>query len=451
MFSHQGPRTGGDAGKEAKNAKSALIINYNLAKCREILSDLHVRISDYATTDQFYEEYELALYEYFECRNVTIEDGEAPDEFFRDEEEFDRFMAWYALYFITDGHSKTFPALYRQQNKYQISPFEEEILKSYAASYLGLYEVQRVDPGKGFDLLDLFSERTYRVQDPYHSRIFCKWDIIYAGLVSGSGMTFLSGFDPLSIPLPLRRTLCQRILEMFEAERQEAGSIEELLRTHSAGISAMIEDAMEKEETEPCRNNDGDCLRLTFLHYRISDPESFHRRIDESPFFSRDVEDADFRRKYRWIRRTREGLRIFDTPPLGILTVDRNWLKAECNSVERAGKLRKLLDDTFGSLLQYRTTVCEDPGLRIPLPAGLHGEVENPTEKSYVNWLDEEVPALGGVTPREAVMTPDGREFFLDLLKELENAQEKILRLGVKLEGLPLFPVDRIRKELGLS
>ncbi len=442
--------------KGAKGAghKGALIINYDLAKCRDILSDLDIRVSDYATTDKFYEEYELALYEYFEWRNVLIEDGEAPDEFFRDEEEFDRFMSWYSLYFITDGQNKTFPALYLQRHRYQLSPFEEEILKSYVRSFLSLYEVQRVDPGRGFELQDLLTGKVCWVQDTSLSRFLCKWDVIYAGLVSGKGWTFLGGFEMLVIPPRLKGYMERTILEMFEAEREEYGSLEEFLRGHSSGIGAMIEKALDDYSEESRCNSEGDLLCLVTLHYRITDPAALIEKIDGSPFFSRGSQRTGGRipprsETYTWIRQAGKGLKIYETPPLGILRIEKNKLRAECNSRERAGRLRVLLEDHFGSLLHYTTTIYEDPEVRVPLWNGLQGD-SSAADVGYKNWFDEEVPALGGMTPREAAVTPDGRERLIELLKELENENEKVLRMGLKNDGLPIFPVDKIRKELGL-
>jgi hypothetical protein len=434
--------------------KTALIISYDLARHRDILLDLHLRISDFATMDAFYEEYELALYEYFEWRDIFIEDGEAPDDFFRDEEEFERFMSWYSLYFITDGHNKTFPALFRQQNRYQLSPFEEEILKSYAGSYIGLYEVQQVDPGKGFEVKDLFTARLGRIHDASFSRILCTWDVIYAGFVSGRGLSFMSGFDPVIIPPRLKGTLTKSVLEMYQAEREGCGTLEEFLRIHSAEVGAMIEKALDGFSEEPLRNSEGDILCRAILHYRIADPDAFGSSISQSPFFGRTSSMTGERslmprETYTWVRQAREGLKIYETPPLGILTVEKNRFKVECNSKERAKRLKHLLEDLFGDLIQYRTTIYEDPEARIPLWDGLRA---NPSalESDYKNWLDEEVPALGGMTPREAALAPDGRERLTDLLKELENENEKVLRLGLKNDGHTVFPVDWIREELGL-
>lgn len=445
---------GDPTGETGAAGVSARIISYDLARYRDILQDLHIRISDFATTDAFYEEYELALYEYFEGRDICIEDGEMPDEFFRDEEEYERFMSWYSLYFITDGQNKTFPALYRQRHRYRLSPFEDDILRSYTGSHIGLYEIQQVEPGRGFEAKDLLEEKLFRVEDSSCSRILCKWDVICAGFVSGRGLNFLSGFDPVIIPTRLKRSLQKGVLDMFRAEREEDEPLGEFLRIHSAATGAHVEKALDHYYGEPLRNSEGDLLCMATHHYRISDPNAFMGRIHQSPFFSR-ASSLENRKSsapatlFTWIRQLREGLRIYETPPLGVLTVEKNRLKAECNSRERAKKLKALIEETFGSLVQYRTTVYEDPEVRVPLWDGLRSGPAV-SEDGYESWLDEEVPVLGGMTPREAVLAPEGRERLMDLLKELENENEKVLRLGLKNDGHPFFPVDKIRKELGL-
>jgi len=441
-----------DDSKESEPRKGAQIIDYGLAKSRGILSDLHFRISEYATSDRFYEEYELALYEYFEQRSVCAGDEEFfPDEFFRDEEEFERFMSWYTLYFITDEQSRTFPSLYLRANRYQLSSFEEEILKSYDNSYLSLYEVQWVEPGRDFLLKDIFSGRTFLVQDPMFARVLCKWDVLYAGLVSSRRSTFLGGFDPVVIPPQLRNFLQKEILDRFDDVGPQYGVLAEFLRINSAEMSALVDKALEAYYEEPFLNSDGDMLCLATLHYRITDPDAFSRKLGASPLFSLKPPTSTVKKTYLWVHPAKEGQRVCDASPLGTLVIDKNRLRAECNSRERAEKLRALLDNSFLPHLQYLTTICEGPGRNLTLPAGADDSAYGLQQGlEYDAWLDRENPALGGMTPREAAVAPGVRERLIDLLKEIENEDDRMVRLGLSKVKHPAFPVEKIMKELGL-
>jgi hypothetical protein len=61
-----------------------------------------------------------------------------------------------------------------------------------------------------------------------------------------------------------------------------------------------------------------------------------------------------------------------------------------------------------------------------------------------VEWLDESIPALGGLTPREAADDPTRREDLLALLVEFE-------RRDLPGTGFTSFNAKRIRTLLGLA
>jgi hypothetical protein len=65
-------------------------------------------------------------------------------------------------------------------------------------------------------------------------------------------------------------------------------------------------------------------------------------------------------------------------------------------------------------------------------------------------WPDKPVPALGGLTPREAARAPDGRGLLLDLLKEYERNQAR-LSVAAGVAGLVNVPaIVWMRRALGL-
>ena len=70
--------------------------------------------------------------------------------------------------------------------------------------------------------------------------------------------------------------------------------------------------------------------------------------------------------------------------------------------------------------------------------------------RPFDNWLDEKIAAIGNLTPREAVKSPEGKRRLIDLLKEFENQNERAMRRGIKGPDAIFFPVEKIRKELGL-
>ena len=50
--------------------------------------------------------------------------------------------------------------------------------------------------------------------------------------------------------------------------------------------------------------------------------------------------------------------------------------------------------------------------------------IEQVLYRHYANWADEAIPALGGLTPRQAITTPAGLERVKGLLREYEDGEQ---------------------------
>lgn len=62
-------------------------------------------------------------------------------------------------------------------------------------------------------------------------------------------------------------------------------------------------------------------------------------------------------------------------------------------------------------------------------------------------WIDDSIPALGGLTPREAVETPEGRQQVLELIEHAEQMQ----RMMPKTPGTFTPDYRKVKKMLGLE
>jgi len=63
----------------------------------------------------------------------------------------------------------------------------------------------------------------------------------------------------------------------------------------------------------------------------------------------------------------------------------------------------------------------------------------------YARWPDDNLPALGGKSARQAVKDPAGRKAVIDLLRMMENGEER-----KQAAGAPSYDFNIIRRELGL-
>lgn len=442
--------------------RAAQIIDFDLARCRKIMSDLHYRLTRFSNSDRFYEEYELALYEYFEGRGVYGEDEDELYDNFQSEEEFSKFLTWYSLYFVTDEYDKTFPELYLERRKNQLSALEREILQSYARSMLSVYEVQKIDPGRGIELRDIFAERVCTVLDPAVAKTLCKWDLLYCGLIEIHGYHLLGGMPLTVIPQRLRRFIEQNLLEIYHEERENYRNFRDYLKRASAEICALVENAVRNlERPEAPADLEADRSSLTSLLFRVADYDAFLATIDRSPVFT----PAEPRKPgavpartlhFYWLHKDGVKGPVKNAP--GILFLKRDSLVVQCSSARRAETLRAILEKMFGSTIAYRTTIHKNvesrPETAAPsaAPESQGGDLigRESTVRPFDNWLDEKIAAIGNLTPREAVKSPEGKRRLIDLLKEFENQNERAMRRGIKGPDSIFFPVEKIRKELGL-
>jgi hypothetical protein len=456
-------RGGHSAGPgSSSESRMAHIIDFDLARCRKVISDLHYRLTRFSNSDRFYEEYELALYEYFEGRGVYGEDEDDLYDNFQSEEEFSRFLTWYSLHFVTDEYDKTFPELYLERRKNQLSALEREILQSYARAMLSVYEVQKVDPGKGVEIRDIFGDRVCVVADSNAAKNLCKWDLFYGGLIEIRGYHILGGMPLIVIPQKLRRFIEQNLLDIYNEERENYRNFRDYLKRASAEICALVENAVRAVDRPEPADPDADKFSLTSILYRVVDYDTFLKTIEKSPVFT----SLEQRKpgagppakvlRFYWLHKEGTKGSLKNAP--GILFLKRDSLVAQCTSAKRAETLRAILEKMFGAVIDYRTTIhksvekrtetASSGGNAEPSAGGVIGRETG--LRQFDNWIDEKIPSIGNITPREAVKTPDGKRRLIDLLKEFENQNEHAMRRGLKSPDAIFFPVDKIRKELGL-
>ena len=80
------------------------------------------------------------------------------------------------------------------------------------------------------------------------------------------------------------------------------------------------------------------------------------------------------------------------------------------------------------------------------VPSSVTKQIDDFFEKYYEDWINMKIPSFNNMTPLEVLKTKEGREKIENLLRDIENESERST-----LEDLPSFPVEKIRKRLGLN
>ena len=96
----------------------------------------------------------------------------------------------------------------------------------------------------------------------------------------------------------------------------------------------------------------------------------------------------------------------------------REWFERVAGPAVVRGERRTI--DPLAQLRNPSTNAPRtDPGPSIP-PAELHRVIELAIRRTYANWCDEPIPALGGKTPSQCLATRRGRESVRQLLRTYE-------------------------------
>jgi hypothetical protein len=129
----------------------------------------------------------------------------------------------------------------------------------------------------------------------------------------------------------------------------------------------------------------------------------------------------------------------------GFVELGERHLTLEANSVKRAQRGATILKRRLGSLVgrpitssamaeqagRTQTSPQPGPAAGVP-PEDLAEALREFKDRHYRSILDEPVPMVGNISPREAVLTEAGHERVTEWLKYLENSETRRARVAGK-------------------
>lgn len=141
---------------------------------------------------------------------------------------------------------------------------------------------------------------------------------------------------------------------------------------------------------------------------------------------------------------------------MGDLTINNKQLILDCLSEKRL-ELGKEMLKTLGDSIEFQSESKQFPDLsgrknKVEKSKIQQNELDEPIremlrkkflEDHYRKWVDMPISSLGGMTPREASKTQEGKEKLKELLKVVENAEERRKR-----SGEPSYDVNKLREVL---
>jgi hypothetical protein len=322
-----------------------------------------------------------------------------------------------------------------------------------AGAFISFYEVQEVFPEKGLRLKDLFTGDEYDVKERMATRSLHKWDVFATRLVEIDGDHIMSG-----CAYPYHRhdkdLIIKYIKKCFkDYQRKNPGaSIAGFLKRNGVLFNYYWCDYMLNPVMPKMCTTSGEAVIFSKAVFEIKDTAGVISGLKEIKGF-----DEIDERRYQWLDEEKsDGTAIL----LGSVAIKNGKLYLECHSRERLEKGKALITGRLSGSIEHRTDVLQDPlqalkhyddAPKHTKRSGIPKEIEQELcdrfmREHYDKWVNERLPALKGKTPVEAVKTPAGRKKVADLLKFIENTEER-----KKSDGEPYSDISWLWERLGLE
>jgi hypothetical protein len=407
-----------------------------------------------------------------------------------EDQEFDEtspyaplFLSWYVYDWLPDAPDTEVPEraweitaarAYLQHKGARLTALRREYMEACMAAPFSFHEVLRCEPGRGFRLRDVLTGTEAEVLERSGSEGVEPGELLYAKIVSVEGVALMETCAPVLIPPQEKIQLIELRRKMSAATALSAAG----LRAYDLELRTVLLPMMDRllnPRPPAVANTDGDPLEFHTLRLDLPDPTAAVAQlrdlaagVEEEDFESgieRDAAGRVVRADISWLRAGGAGTPMENTV-LGRIKVEAGRLSAEVNSAKRATALRALLEGrlpgarALPSVVQSSHALVEEAHARAlaggPLPPDPEQErlmampevqaaLRETLLRHYRSWPDEQLPALGGCTPRQAVQDADGREAVQALLRQFERdmkRQDPALTAGI---------IDELRATLGLG
>ncbi len=194
------------------------------------------------------------------------------------------------------------------------------------------------------------------------------------------------------------------------------------------------------------QNLEGEPLLFVTVVYRVADPAAVARALART---LRDDGDGRFVETFE--RRGQDWTR-------GSIAIDGDTAIIEANSAKRAARLERTLKRAAPGvrlvrreergveevLDDQRAAAAPDEGIDAASQPELAGAMEQVMRGFERSWVDDSIPALGGLTPRQALADPKARP---ELEALLDDMAWELRRAG----GTGLMDPSRIRILMGIG
>jgi hypothetical protein len=379
-------------------------------------------------------------------------DGDVPPGWFRQisEIEMQQLIAWATLDWRPEAGAPTVAE--RMAAEQPLDERQQQILASMMGSYTSVYEVVRIERGRGVQLENVLEGGSVFVSDRMFAETADKWLICFCRVYRAGPFHFI--LPPSGSCSPADKDeVIRRLEDSFKTYREEfpEAAFSDMLRAWPHIFPHLDRELRQRKLVLPqLQNFDGDAVVFCKATFEVQDPEAVAAAIRKAPEFEPGTPSGK-EAAFVWIRRHGKDNRI-----LGSVALEGTRMVLECNSRSRLERGIELLEnmgqvevvnrteqEVAEAMQKHRAAPRED---RAPadIPEDVaRAIVQQHLEQHYERWPHMPLPALGGRTPAEAAATPEGRQQLEQLFRHMEFT---IARSPQDVQ----YDFNKLRRRLGL-
>lgn len=318
----------------------------------------------------------------------------------------------------------------------RLTPVQRGHLAECAGRRIRMYEVLESRPGEAIllqDMLEPASEPAW-VHERSGSRGLVQWDVLGARVIHVGEHRELSG-----AVYPIRREdaagLLADIEEMVRSESAEGDPALAATIVTECIVDHWLGDLLRPPPKPGIVDQaSGEPVVLITDHYEVRDWDRLAAALagesdvegDRDGGWRRKAEQDGTRRRSRASINPGQGNRVevfYRTQRAA--DEGRIWFETLAGDAVRH-RTREIIDPT-GPAVTRPAQGRPPPGIDLP-PGEMTAVLQQVTEHTYANWSDEPIPALDGLTPRQAITTEAGARKVADLIKLYENGAARQAR-----------------------
>jgi hypothetical protein len=355
---------------------------------------------------------------------------------------------------LWDNQKRNLIDAYLEHRGWREGPAGRRYLQALGDSELQFWEITAVKPGSYAELRPYgTADKSIRVKEKAATESLHQWDGLVARVLHIGGSHVFSGamlpFSPdlaariQSVLSAIPEQTRQLVQELIEQGGMEASpdNLEEMIRftqeSELAGVSFLIwavDVYVQSMRPSPAlRNMDDEPIELTGVRFPFcADRAMVARALDASPVLHREADTTN----WSWFPKPYDDIDFGERVSLlGHIRLGDDYLELESNSVARAKRGRTLLASLLGDLVGPPLTVHDNMALMNDSSETLEPLSEVPPEvqeaitaqltSHYRKTLDEPIPMLNGLSPRQCAADPALQDEVVGWLKSLENSTER--------------------------